>query len=81
MIMTSFFFSKSCTNLWKSFTKSCTVPFADSHCIFQRTAHPSTMVMSGVFPLVGERSHMTSAAEGGGGFEMLTVADKGGEGV
>ena len=25
-----------------------------------------------------ERSHMTSAAEGGGGFEMLTVADKGG---
>ena len=29
-----------------------------------------------------ERSHMTSAAEGGGGFEMLTVADKGGgEGV
>ena len=32
--------------------------------------------------LVRERSHMTSAAEGGGGFEMLTVADKGGgEGV
>ena len=29
-----------------------------------------------------ERSHMTSAAElgGGGGFEMLTVADKGGWG-
>ena len=27
-----------------------------------------------------ERSHMTSAAEGGGGFEMLTVADKGGGG-
>ena len=26
---------------------------------------------------IGERSHMTSAAEGGGGFEMLTVADKG----
>ena len=24
-----------------------------------------------------ERSHMTSAAEGGGGFKMLTVADKG----
>ena len=32
--------------------------------------------------LIRERSHMTSAAEGGGGFEMLTVADKGGgEGV
>ena len=29
---------------------------------------------------VRERSHMTSAAEGGGGFEMLTVADKGGRG-
>ena len=29
---------------------------------------------------VRERSHMTSAAEGGGGFEMLTVADKGGGG-
>ena len=28
-----------------------------------------------------ERSHMTSAAEGGGGFKMLTVADKRGEGV
>ena len=28
-----------------------------------------------------ERSHMTSAAEGGGGFEMLTVADKGGGGL
>ena len=27
---------------------------------------------------VRERSHMTSAAEGGGGFKMLTVADKGG---
>ena len=27
-----------------------------------------------------ERSHMTSAAEGGGGFEMLTIADKGGGG-
>ena len=28
-----------------------------------------------------ERSHMTSAAKGGGGgFEMLTVADKGGRG-
>ena len=26
---------------------------ATHHCIFQRTAHPSTMVMSGVFPLVG----------------------------
>ena len=31
--------------------------------------------------MIRERSHMTSAAEGGGGFEMLTVADKGvGEG-
>ena len=30
--------------------------------------------------LIRERSHMTSAAEGGGGFEMLTVADKGGRG-
>ena len=30
--------------------------------------------------LFRERSHMTSAAEGGGGFEMLTVADKGGGG-
>ena len=30
--------------------------------------------------LLRERSHMTSAAEGGGGFEMLTVPDKG-EGV
>ena len=30
---------------------------------------------------VMERSHMTSAAEGGGGFKMLTVTDKGGEGV
>ena len=29
---------------------------------------------------IRERSHMTSAAEGGGGFEMLTVADKGGGG-
>ena len=29
---------------------------------------------------IRERSHMTSAAEGGGGFEMLTVADKGGRG-
>ena len=28
-----------------------------------------------------ERSHMTSAAEGGGGFEMLTVADKRGRGL
>ena len=28
-----------------------------------------------------KRSHMTSAAEGGGGFEMLTVADKGGGGL
>ena len=28
--------------------------------------------------IIRERSHMTSAAEGGGGFEMLTVADKGG---
>ena len=27
---------------------------------------------------VRERSHMTLAAEGGGGFKMLTVADKGG---
>ena len=27
---------------------------------------------------VRERSHKTSAAEGGGGFEILTVADKGG---
>ena len=27
---------------------------------------------------IRERSRMTSAAEGGGGFEMLTVADKGG---
>ena len=27
---------------------------------------------------IRERSHMTSAAEGGGGFKMLTVADKGG---
>ena len=27
--------------------------------------------------MIRERSHMTSAAEGGGGFEMLTVADKG----
>ena len=27
--------------------------------------------------VVWERSHMTSAAEGGGGFEMLTVADRG----
>ena len=32
------------------------------------------------FSLLRERSHMTSAAEGGGGFEMLTVADKGGGG-
>ena len=31
--------------------------------------------------MVRERSHMTSVAEGGGGFEMLTVADKGGGGV
>ena len=53
MIMTSFFFSISYTNLWKPFSKSCSVPFADGHCIFQRTAHSSTMVMSGVFPLVG----------------------------
>ena len=30
---------------------------------------------------VMERSHMTSAAEGGGGFKMLTVADKGGGGL
>ena len=30
--------------------------------------------------IIGERSHMTSAAEGVGGFEMLTVADKGGRG-
>ena len=30
--------------------------------------------------ILRERSHMTSAAEGGGGFEMLTVADKRGEG-
>ena len=30
--------------------------------------------------MLRERSHMTSAAEGGGGFEMLTVADKGGGG-
>ena len=30
--------------------------------------------------LLRERSHMTSAAEGGGGFKMLTVADKGGGG-
>ena len=30
---------------------------------------------------VRERSHMTSAAEGGGGFKMLTVADKGGGGL
>ena len=30
---------------------------------------------------IRERSHMTSAAEGGGGFEMLTVADKGGRGL
>ena len=29
---------------------------------------------------IRERSHMTSAAEGGRGFEMLTVADKGGGG-
>ena len=29
---------------------------------------------------IRERSHMTSAAEGGGGFKMLTVADKGGRG-
>ena len=29
---------------------------------------------------VMERSHMTSAAEGGWGFKMLTVADKGGRG-
>ena len=28
-----------------------------------------------------ERLHMTSAAEGAGGFEMLTVADKGGGGL
>ena len=28
-----------------------------------------------------ERSHMTSAAEGGGGYKMLTVADKGGGGL
>ena len=28
-----------------------------------------------------ERSHMTSAAEGGGGFKMLTVVDKGGGGL
>ena len=28
--------------------------------------------------ILRERSHMTSAAEGVGGFEMLTVADKGG---
>ena len=26
--------------------------------------------------IIRERSHMTSAAEGVGGFEMLTVADK-----
>ena len=31
--------------------------------------------------ILRERSHMTSAAEGGGGFEMLTVADKGGRGL
>ena len=31
-------------------------------------------------PPLRERSHMTSAAEGGGGFKMLTVADKGGGG-
>ena len=30
---------------------------------------------------IRERSHMTSAAEGGGGFEMMTVADKGGGGL
>ena len=28
--------------------------------------------------VVRELSHMTLAAEGGGGFKMLTVADKGG---
>ena len=28
-----------------------------------------------------ERSHITSAAEGGGGCQMLTTADKGGGGV
>ena len=31
--------------------------------------------------VIKERSHMTSAAEGGGGFKMLTVADKGGGGL
>ena len=36
--------------------------------------------ISGNVVLIWERSHMTSAAEGGGGFEMLTVADKGGRG-
>ena len=30
---------------------------------------------------IRERSHMTSAAEEGGGFEMLTVADRGRGGV
>ena len=31
-----------------------------------------------VLLVIRERSHITSAAEGGGGFKMLTLADKGG---
>ena len=31
--------------------------------------------------MLRERSHITSATEGGGGFEMLMVADKGGGGL
>ena len=47
------------------------------------TTAPTTLAMQGRHITeftVWERSHMTSAAEGGGVFEMLTVADKGGGG-
>ena len=46
----------------------------------QTNVHADRITCIGGLRALRERSHMTSAAEGGGGFEMLTVADKGGRG-
>ena len=48
-----------------------------SHTFFKNTVSLYYNVLNN--NVLRERSHMTSAAEGGGGFKMLTVADKGGE--
>ena len=56
------------------------VEFRYGHCFWLKYRKTKVMILITSINYLRERSHMTSAAEGGGGFEMLTVADKGGGG-